>query len=127
MVLGPYLNNYNRLFVVIKEDGKYRTKSYPRYLMEQYLGRPLEANEDVHHKDGNPDNNDISNFEIKLHGEHQREHSLKAPTTIPYICTHCSKQFILSKEQRRKYMKYGENGKYYCSKRCAGIGSHKSS
>lgn len=35
-----------------------------RYVMEQHLGRALYKHENVHHKDGNKLNNDISNLEL---------------------------------------------------------------
>ena len=47
-----------------------------RYLMEQHLGRKLTQNEVVHHKDGNPLNNDLSNLEIMPLSEHARMHQL---------------------------------------------------
>ena len=120
MMFGPYVNNNGRLFVIIKENDTYQTKSYPRYLMEQELGRPLAADEDVHHKDGDYLNNALSNLEIRKHGEHQREHSLKYPLEIIKTCSECNKEFILTKEQRRKFMR-GKLKRFFCSKKCAGI------
>lgn len=118
-VLGPYLNNCNRLFVRIGENGNYITKSYPKYLMEEKLGRPLEPNEDVHHIDGNPLNNDLSNLEIRIHGEHQKEHSLKYPEKIILECSWCHNKFVASKVQRYQYCEnYKKN--YFCSHKCAG-------
>ena len=35
-----------------------------RYVMEQFLGRSLRREESVHHKDGNKNNNDLSNLEL---------------------------------------------------------------
>lgn len=94
--------------------------SYPRYLMEQKLGRPLSANEDVHHIDGNYFNNDLNNLTIKLHGEHQREHSIKYPLQISMNCFQCGKEFILTKAQRNKFVQ-GRAQRFFCSKRCAGV------
>ena len=54
-----------RTRVVIKnDDGTMTSKSYPRILMEEKLGRPLEPNEDVHHVDGNKENNSLDNLEL---------------------------------------------------------------
>lgn len=36
-----------------------------RYVMEQYLGRPLEKNETVHHIDGDRTNNKIENLQLR--------------------------------------------------------------
>jgi hypothetical protein len=41
---------------------------------EQILGRYLESGEQVHHRDRNPQNNDPSNLEVLLAGEHTRRH-----------------------------------------------------
>ena len=45
-----------------------------RLVMEKYLGRPLRSDEIVHHKDGNKQNNDISNLEIVTRAEHINIH-----------------------------------------------------
>lgn len=122
-IFGPYTNNCNRLFIITIDNGKRRTISYPRYLMEQKLGRPLEPQEDVHHIDENPLNNELSNLEIRMHGEHQKEHSLKAPLEIKYNCDWCGKEFILSKNQRGEYMhpRKKRGTRHFCSRRCAGL------
>jgi len=43
-------------------------------LMELHLGRRLEKNETVHHKDHDRQHNELSNFELKERGEHSRHH-----------------------------------------------------
>lgn len=45
-----------------------------RYVMQNHLGRELNSNEIVHHKDGNKFNNDISNLEIVSRSEHMKMH-----------------------------------------------------
>jgi hypothetical protein len=46
-----------------------------RYVMSEYLGRPLFKWEVVHHIDENKINNDISNLEVMTLPEHQRYHN----------------------------------------------------
>jgi hypothetical protein len=41
-----------------------------RFIMEGLLGRPLLANEDVHHLDGNKANNSSDNLQLITHGNH---------------------------------------------------------
>ena len=125
-VYGPYQNNCTRPFVIIIENGQRRVQSYSRYLMEQKLGYPLDPNIDIHHKDGNPNNNDLNNLELKLHGEHQREHSQKYYDKIAE-CGVCGKKFIWTAESQRKHFSnLSRTDKRYsgiiaCSKRCVGI------
>ena len=112
----------------VDENGKPHIVSYPRILMAQKLGRSLEPNEDVHHKDENPDNNDLSNLEILPHGEHQKQHSTKYKDTIE-TCIICGSKFVMkSYEWCQLYGDLNRNKKRYltCSKSCAGkIPSHK--
>ena len=64
------MNNYK----AIKVNGKKVDEH--RYVMEQYLGRPLCRDEVVHHKDGDKSNNDIENLELMSLSEHSRQHQL---------------------------------------------------
>jgi hypothetical protein len=48
---------------------------YHRYIMEQFLGRKLDKEEVVHHKDNNPHNNQINNLCLfKNKTEHMKHH-----------------------------------------------------
>lgn len=51
-----------------------KTKDKHRLIMEAYLCRELGYNECVHHKDGNPKNNDISNLEVIRRDDHMKLH-----------------------------------------------------
>lgn len=48
------------------KNGQYETINFSRYVLGVHLGRILEDNERVMHKDNNPLNNDVSNLVIKL-------------------------------------------------------------
>ena len=51
-------------FCMVKNRTKYVFEH--RYVMAQHLGRPLEKYEQVHHKDGNRQNNEISNLQLRV-------------------------------------------------------------
>ena len=110
--------------VIVDDNGKHTTKSYPRILMEKKIGRPLEPYEDVHHIDENPCNNSLDNLEIKIHGEHQREHSQYYKDTEE-ICMICGNKYIMTAKQWRKLSGNvlrctgNRHGWLTCSKSCA--------
>jgi hypothetical protein len=45
--------------------------------MSEYLGRPLEKDEEIHHIDGNTFNNDLSNLQLIDHSSHSSISSTK--------------------------------------------------
>jgi hypothetical protein len=61
-------------------NGRLKTKYYHRMVMEQVLGRKLNPDEDVHHKDKNKFNNDPSNLEVILKSEHTKFHNPRLGT-----------------------------------------------
>lgn len=115
-----------RLRAYIK--GTKKVISYPRLLLEEKLGRELQHDEQVHHIDGNPLNNDIDNLEVKMLGEHQREHNPQKYFDKEMTCPVCGKKFIWTVEQQRKH--YGNQNRRnknnelrgfpFCSKHCVG-------
>ena len=100
--------------------------SYPKFLMEQVLDKKLSDNEQVHHIDQNPLNNDLSNLEIRTLGEHQREHNPPKYHDIKRKCDYCGEEFIwTAKQQKTFYSNQSRkgtkrSGKVFCSKRCSG-------
>lgn len=122
MANSIYTGKDGRLRIYIQEEK--RIMSYPKYLMENELGRQMMPNEEVHHKDENPLNNDISNLEIRLHGEHQAEHAIKYHDTTA-VCGWCGKEFLWSSTQQshfysnQRLRKTTTNGPF-CSRQCAG-------
>ena len=101
--------------------------SYPRLVAELVFGVKLKKTDDVHHKDGNPLNNDPSNLEIIDHSEHDRQHAKKLSDKI-MVCPTCKQEFLWTVKQqhsfkgnRKNRRKYGEQTGPYCSRHCAGI------
>lgn len=60
----------------LDEHTQIRVKKH-RWNMEKHLNRKLLSDEDVHHKDGNKQNNAIENLEVINHGFHTKEHNKK--------------------------------------------------
>ena len=107
--------------VIVDDNGNTTSKSYPRILMEEKLGRPLKPNEDVHHIDEDKTNNSIDNLEIVLHGEHQKMHSQKYFDTIEK-CQVCGQEFVFTAKQWSGYytdLKRGKHRGFTCSRHCA--------
>lgn len=119
----------------------HKVTSYPRLLMEQKLGYPLAADEDVHHIDGDKTNNNIDNLEVIKHDLHDKKHALeniksgkwKSPSSFEdkeKICPICGNSFIWTgKQQYEKYklLKYRKkaNNEPMCSRVCVGINNQR--
>lgn len=108
----------------IKETKK--VVSYPRLLLEEKLGRKLATNEQVHHIDGNPLNNDVDNLEISMLGEHQLLHNQPKYFDKTAVCVWCGKEFTWTVEQQRRFRgnrkridRVCTNTEPFCSKSCA--------
>ena len=125
-IIGVHSARDNRTRVTIcDEDGNKTTLFYYTYLIEIHLGRKLETNEIVHHKDGNCWNNEISNLEVMTQSEHMKIHRPCKSQT--FICPICNNQFTLvgKKLSERLWHKRKNNSPWiYCSRSCSGKGSH---
>ena len=111
---------------MVYDKDKKQVVPYARYLMEQYLGRKLREDEEVHHKDHDKTNDVIENLEVIKSTEHRKHHNpLKYKDTIEQ-CYVCGKSFIFTAKQHSN--KYKERkrkpdtvDKYFCSRKCSGI------
>ena len=123
-----YTNKDGRTRMVIqKDDGTITSKSYPRVLMEEKLGRPLKPYEDVHHIDGNKTNNELSNLQIINWIDHRKMHGIKYHDQV-VNCEICGKEFIWTPSMQSRYytdLKRSRNRGLTCSKRCTGLLSRK--
>jgi hypothetical protein len=126
-VHGPYSRKDNRKHVVIVfEDDSKKTVSYPKYLMEQQLGRELDPDlETIDHINRDFTNNDISNLQIIERSEHAK---LDAERTKEqqFVCEVCNKEFTLTSWQLHDAVQNRKKGKTgpYCSRSCAGKATH---
>lgn len=121
---GRWLACYN------KNEGKHTTKSYPRVIMEEKLGRKLRSDEDVHHEDEDPDNNDPDNLEVLLKKYHYKRHAIEKMIYKDKFmtCPWCGDVFIWTRKQqseaacnfRRKERRDRHIMGPFCSKHCVG-------
>jgi hypothetical protein len=69
---GESLAHHGYILIRISNN---KTRYKHRVVMEQYLGRKLNKNEIVHHKNGNKSDNRIENLELIMgNGTHIKEH-----------------------------------------------------
>lgn len=75
---GGYVSNYGYKMIKVRENPNAQKDGYVlehRLIMSEFLGRPLRADEHIHHIDGDKLNNDISNLMILSLSEHTRLHN----------------------------------------------------
>ena len=118
-VYGPYIRKDGRKHLVLYEPfskGK-KTISFPKAIMEVYLGHKLVKDDTVDHIDRDKTNDAISNLQVinrKTHASLDaiRRHSLFS------TCPICKMEFELTKNQLKKRSNILAGP--FCSKTCAG-------
>ncbi|MFA5154365.1 MAG: HNH endonuclease [Clostridia bacterium] len=124
-VYGPYKRKDGRMHVVLVNLNTHKriTVSYAKFLIETSIGKFLDKNHDVHHKDENPLNNSLENLEIIYHSEHARKHAIKYIKDIKVSCTYCGKEVILTPKQQRHRTQNINSGRgtgVFCNRSCSG-------
>jgi len=119
-IYGPYTRpNGRRLIIEVDLNGKRRTVSYPKWLLEQQLGRKLDPDQEtVDHIDSNLYNNELSNLKIMPRKEHSSEDTRRVKW-IDFTCPWCDKAFSRSPRLIRDKAKKNKSGPF-CSRSCAG-------
>lgn len=120
VVHGPYKRKDGRqIVIVIDNNGKRRTVSYPKWLMELQLGRKLDPNlETVDHIDSNIDNNNLENLRLVPRDEHSADDTRRVKN-VTFDCAWCNKEFERSPRLIRDKSKKNKAGPF-CSRPCAG-------
>ena len=121
IVYGPYTtsNHGRKIVIVVEKNGKRRTVSYPKWLLECQLGRPLDPElETIDHWDSDINNNDLSNLRIVPREEHSADDTRRVKL-IKFNCAWCNKEFERSPTLIRDKAKKNKAGPY-CSRSCAG-------
>ncbi len=119
-LFGPYKRRDGRqIVIVVNNRGRRRTVSYPKWLMEQHLGRKLDPDkETVDHIDSNFDNNNLDNLRIMPRKEHSAEDTRRVKN-LKLECAWCNAPFERSPRLVRDKSKKQKAGPF-CSRSCAG-------
>lgn len=128
-VANVYMHkNEGRLMAYIKETQQ--VVSYPRIVMENFLGRKLSPEEEVHHKDGDPLNNNIDNLQVMTKSEHLKIHAEENRKYFDkmIVCPWCGEEFLWTADQQLKYQQNTSRKRNmmesadspFCSKSCSG-------
>lgn len=70
---------YRNYISLSKEETVYSGKPLYRLIIEHKIGRELTSDEEVHHVDGNHNNNDPANLLLVTKSEHMKIHASKKP------------------------------------------------
>lgn len=114
------------------ENGRYRVAYVPdhpyswstgyvlehRVVMENHLGRILQDDEVVHHKNENTKDNRLENLELMSKSSHGRLHAPKA-TCIEVACAFCGKPLLLREKMVEMKRRAGQR-EFFCSSVCNG-------
>lgn len=124
-IYGPYTRKDGRQHLVIVNDDKKNTISYPKWLMEKELGRSLLPNETVDHIDENPLNNEISNLQVVTRSENSRLWHERHPAEyLTLTCKVCGKEFKKRKKAEIYDRAVRKADGPFCSKSCVGKVHH---
>lgn len=129
-VYGPYTRKSDgrKQVYIVYPDGRKRTVSYPKYIMEQKLGRELDPNlETINHIDGDFNNNSDDNLEILARKDHARKDAIRLSKVkiCEFVCGVCKKTFERRLDSKLRWsLKRSRGNGPFCSKRCAGRASH---
>ena len=117
-VYGPYTRKDGRKHVLVYESGQRQTISYPKWLMENYLGRKLAQNETVDHIDRDKTNDRFENLRVITRSKHASDDNRRVKL-VEITCIGCGNKALKRPNYLRSNSKQGKAGPF-CSKSCAG-------
>ncbi len=124
-VYGPYKRKDKRMHVVIvHDDGRKQTKSYPRYLYEQFYGCTLTPEQTIDHINNDFNDNRIENLQVlSLTDNVQKQHKAAPRKLYKFTCPVCGVASVKYFNEVSGNRKKGKKGPY-CSRQCAGKASY---
>lgn len=127
-IYGPYSRKDGRKhLVIVDEYGNKTTKSYPRHLMEEHLGRKLLPEETVDHINNDCSDDRLENLQILSLAENATKEMLRperASKMYTFVCPFCQQP---AKKPLREVLSNWKKKKRgpYCSRKCAGKATYK--
>lgn len=112
-IAGRYITQSHAYVKVRLVSGKWMLEH--RALMENHLSRQLRLDEHVHHVDGDPLNNSLSNLEVLSPSEHRKRHASRG--RLELVCPTCGITFTRTHAYQRQKQKDGCT-QIYCSRPC---------
>ena len=126
-IYGPYTRPDGRKHIcIMHDDGKRQTKSYPRYLIEQHLGRELSCDETVDHINNDYTDDRLENLQILTRKENSKKEMVREHRQRKYVtfeCPVCGSEATKPENQIKHNRNMGKAGPF-CSRSCAGKGTH---
>lgn len=119
-VYGPYTakqDGRKRVVLYTCDDAPRVTVSYPKWLMEQHLGRLLTRDETVDHKDRDFTNDSLDNLQILTRLNHVKLDSIRR-AKITLNCVWCKNDFAPNTSFNQRCR---STSGPFCSRRCSGI------
>lgn len=120
--IKKFVSKGDYYYAVVSEHPNRTKNNYVlahRVIMENHLGRLLNTNEVVHHKDGNKKNNELSNLELMDAKEHIKHHVNERGKTMCEIkCPQC--KIIFSRPKNTTHIGKKIGSYTCCSSSCRG-------
>lgn len=118
-IYGPYLRSDGRKHIILYLDGKRQTMSYPKFLLQEKLGRILLDDETTDHKDENFTNDNEDNLQVLTREGNARKqvHSNYA-TYTEITCQFCGLKSMKLTRDLRNNRARNIHGPY-CDRSCS--------
>jgi hypothetical protein len=123
-IYGPYTRKDGRKHIIkiCTITGNRITQSYPRYLIENKLGRKLLPNEHIDHKNDDYTDDDINNLQILTQKQNNQKEMSRPHRKQKFYEFNCPQCGIFCKKEL-KYVKGNKKQNKagpFCSRSCAG-------